>query len=77
VETRSKRMFVLKDFAEEKDSFGDKVVTYPGYYLDKDYKYYVCESGVSFDNKNELVITHGGISIDEVIVPFIKVKAVS
>jgi hypothetical protein len=76
VETRSKRMFVLKDFAEEKDSFGDKVVTYPGYYLDKDYKYYVCESGVSFDNKNEEVMTHGGISIDEVIVPFIKVKAV-
>jgi hypothetical protein len=51
-------------------------VTYPGYYLDKDYKYYVCESGVSFDNKNEEVMTHGGISIDEVIVPFIKVKAV-
>jgi len=40
------------------------------------YKYYVCESGVSFDNKNEEVMTHGGISIDEVIVPFIKVKAV-
>ena len=77
VETRSKRMLVLKDFAEENDSFREKVVVYPGYYLDKDYKYYVCESGVSFDNRNELVITHGGISIDEVIVPFIKVKAVS
>lgn len=77
VETRSKRMFVLKDFAEEKDSFGDKVVAYPGYYLDKDYKYYVCEAGVSFDNKNEEVMTHGGISIDEVIVPFIIIKAVN
>ncbi|HBR02116.1 MAG TPA: PglZ domain-containing protein [Ruminiclostridium sp.] len=76
VETRSKRMFVLKDYAAEKESFADNVVTYPGYYLDKDYKYYVCESGVSFDNKNEEVMTHGGISIDEVIVPFIKVKAV-
>jgi hypothetical protein len=76
VETRSKRMLVLKDFAEGNDSFGDKVVTYPGYYLDKDYSYYVCEAGVSFDNKNEEVMTHGGISIDEVIVPFIKVKAV-
>jgi hypothetical protein len=76
VETRSKRMFVLKDFADVKDTFGDKVVTYPGYYLDKNYKYYVCESGVSFNNKNEEVMTHGGISIDEVIVPFIKVKEV-
>lgn len=77
VETRSKRMLVLKDFAEEKDSLEDKVVTYPGYYLDKDYKYYVCEAGVSFDNKNEEVMTHGGISIDEVIVPFIIIKAVN
>jgi hypothetical protein len=76
VETRSKRMLILKDFAKEKYYSGEKVVTYPGYYLDKDYKYYVCDSGVSFDNKNEEVMTHGGISIDEVIVPFIKVKAV-
>lgn len=76
VETKSKRMLVLKNFADDKDFLGDKVVTYPGYYLDKDYKYYVCEPGVSFDNRNEEVMTHGGISIDEVIVPFIKVKAV-
>jgi hypothetical protein len=39
VETRSKRMFVLKDFAEDKGFFCWQVVTYPGYYLDKDYKY--------------------------------------
>jgi len=76
VETKSKRMIVLKDFAEEKEYFEGKVIYYPGYYLDKDYKYYVCEPGVSFDNKNKEVMTHGGISIDEVIVPFIKVKAV-
>jgi len=73
VETKSRRMLVLKDFAAEKDSYADKVVMYPGYYLDKNYKYYVCESGISFDNKNEEVMTHGGITIDEVIVPFIKV----
>lgn len=76
VETKSKRMFVLKDFAELRNFFGDKVVAYPGYYLDNDYKYYVCKSGVSFDNMNEEVMTHGGISIDEVIVPFIKVRTV-
>jgi len=76
VETRSKRMLVLKDFGDIKDTFSDKVISYPGYYLDKTYKYYICKSGISFDNKNEEVITHGGITIDEVIVPFIKVKAV-
>jgi len=76
VETKSKRMFILKDFAEEKEYFEGKVMNYPGYYLDKDYRYYICKSGISFDNKNEEVITHGGISIDEVIVPFIKVKVV-
>lgn len=75
VETRSRRMLVLKDFAEAKE-FEDKALNYPGYYLDKNYEYYVCEAGASYDNKNEAVMTHGGISIDEVIVPFIKVKAV-
>ncbi|SES75705.1 PglZ domain-containing protein [Anaerobranca gottschalkii] len=76
VETKSKRMLVLKDFAEYKDFFTDKVIKYPGYYLDKDYQYFVCESDYSFDNKDKETMTHGGISIDEVIVPFIKVKAV-
>jgi len=66
-ETKSKRMFILKEFAKENDSFGGKTVIYPGYYLDKGYKYYICKSGISFDNKNEEVITHGGMSIDEVI----------
>jgi len=69
-------MLVLKNFAEDMVSLGDHVIAYPGYYLDKNYKYYICDSGVSFDNQNEEVMTHGGISIDEVIVPFIKVKAV-
>jgi len=77
VETKSKRMLVLKSFADEKDYITSNVLSYPGYYLDNDYKYYICDSGVSFDNKNEQVMTHGGISIDEVIVPFIKVKAVN
>lgn len=76
VETKSKRMLVLKDFAEEKESLFENALLYPGYYLDKEYKYIVCKSGVSFDNKNDDVMTHGGISIDEVIVPFIKIKAV-
>ncbi|NMM63089.1 PglZ domain-containing protein [Clostridium sp. P21] len=77
VETRSKRMVIFKDFVrnnENIDSYG--LIDYPGYYLDKQYKYYICNTGTSFDTKDSMVMTHGGISIDEVIVPFIKIKAV-
>lgn len=76
VETKSKRMVVLKDFADENDIIKNNTFLYPGYYLDKSYKYFICNANKSFDNKNEEVMTHGGISIEEVIVPFIKVKAV-
>jgi hypothetical protein len=54
----------------------DNASEYSGYYLDKSYRYFVCNQGVSFDDKGETVMTHGGISLDEVIVPFIKIKGV-
>lgn len=77
IETKSKRMLILKDFAsagELQDKYN--LIEYPGYYLDKQYKYYICNTGNSFDTKDSVVMTHGGISIDEVIVPFIKIKVV-
>jgi hypothetical protein len=77
IETRSMRMAVLKDFAEVNDLLAQNASEYQGYYMDKSYRYYVCNPGVSFDNKGESVMTHGGISLDEVIVPFIKVKEVT
>lgn len=76
VETKSHRMLVLQDFANKenvKEKYG--MIEYPKYYLDKKYDYLICDVGESFDAKGEMVMTHGGISIDEVIVPFIKVKA--
>ncbi len=76
VETKSKRMVALKDFAEETDMLRTNTVLFPGTYLDKSYRYYICKRGVSFDNKGDDVMTHGGISIDEVIVPFIKILEV-
>jgi len=76
VETRSKRMVVLKNFAEANDLMEMNTTEYPGYYLDQSYKYYICNNGVSFDNKGDMVMTHGGISLDEVIVPFIKITEV-
>ena len=77
VETKSRRMLVLKDFADKEtllERYG--LIDYPKYYLMKDYDYLICETGDSFDAKGEDVMSHGGITIDEVIVPFIKIKAV-
>jgi hypothetical protein len=76
IETRSMRMTVLKDFAEVNDLLTQNATEYQGYFLDKSYRYFVCNHGVSFDNKGESVMTHGGISIDEIIVPFIRIKEV-
>ncbi|MDD2284387.1 MAG: PglZ domain-containing protein [Paludibacter sp.] len=77
VETKSRRMLVLKDFADKEtllEKYG--LIEYPKYYLTKDYDYLICDIGDSFDAKGEDVMTHGGITLDEVVVPFIKIKAV-
>lgn len=79
-ETKSHRMIVLKDFADKSglyEKYGEEnLIDYPGYYLDKQFKYLICGVGKSFDVKGEEVMTHGGITLDEVVVPFIKIKAV-
>jgi len=76
IETRSARMAVMKDFAEKNDLLAQNTTEYPGYYLDKSYQYYICNHGISFDSRGKLVMTHGGISLDEIIVPFIKITGV-
>ena len=75
-ETKSRCMLVLKDFAD-KEGLKAKynLLDFPKTYLPKDYDYLICDVGVSFDSKGEDVMSHGGISIDECVVPFIQVKA--
>ena len=73
-ETKSKRMVVLKDFADVSDTLEGRTFEYPGYYLNNQYQYRICNGRTSFDNKNEVVMTHGGITLEEVIVPFVKVR---
>lgn len=75
-ETKSRCMLVLKDFADKegtKEKYG--LLEFPKTYLPKEYDYLICDVGDSFDAKGEEVMSHGGISIDECIVPFIKIKA--
>ena len=75
-ETKSRRMLVLKDFADKQaiiERYG--MVEYPKYYLNKNFDYLICAAGHSLDAKDENVMSHGGITVDEVIVPFITIKA--
>lgn len=77
VETKSRRMIVLKDFADKQKHIDQyKLIDYPKYYLSKEFDYLICGVGSSFDARDEEVMSHGGITVDEVIVPFIKIKAV-
>ena len=77
VETKSRRMIVLKDFADKAGLIEKyELIDYPKYYLPKEYDYLICDVGDSFDAKGDDVMTHGGITLDEVVVPFIKIRAV-
>lgn len=77
VETKSHRMVVVKDFADKARLMNKYGLTeYPKYYMPQEYDYLICEKDTSLDNPREQVMTHGGMTIDEVIVPFIKIKAV-
>lgn len=73
-ETKSRRMIVLKDFADVSDELATRTFVYPGYYCNRKFQYRICKGRTSFDNKNEIVMTHGGISLEEVVVPFVEVR---
>lgn len=75
-ETKSRCMLVLKEFAD-KNSTREKygLLEFPKIYLPKEYDYLICDIGDSFDAKGEEVMSHGGISIDECVVPFVKITA--
>ena len=72
--TKSRRMIILKDFAQASDALMKWTTVYPGYYCDKSYQYLICNGRSSFDSENVEVMTHGGISLEEVIVPFVEVR---
>ena len=77
VETKSRRMIVLKNFANKNFLLTKyNLRELPKNYLDENFDYLVCKAGFSFDAKGEKVLSHGGITLDEVIVPFVEVKAV-
>jgi len=77
LESRSKRTLVLKDFADYEKTIEEfHLIEYPPYYLPRNYKYLICEYNKSFGTKGNILLSHGGIAIEEVIVPFIKIEGV-
>lgn len=76
METKSRRMLVTRDIADKQkwiDQYA--MIEYPKYYLDKAFNYLICPAGRSLDTKGDDVMSHGGMTIEEVIVPFILIKA--
>ena len=75
-ETKSHCMLVLHDYAEkEQIKYKYNLIDFPKYFLPKEYEYLICNNGDSLDILGTKVMTHGGISLDECIVPFVRIMA--
>ena len=75
VETKSQKMMIIKDYAEIREVTKDyNLLEYPGYYLPKDYSYLLSREEEALAAEGVRLMSHGGASIEEVIVPFIKIE---
>ena len=72
-EDASRRAVIYKDFAgaEELDKFN--VIEYVGTYMPKTYRYFLFANGECIGDYGNNYITHGSDSIEEILVPFIRI----
>jgi len=72
-EDASRRAVTYKDFAgaEELDKFN--VIEYAGTYMPKNYRYFLFANGECIGDSGNNYITHGSDSIEEILVPFIRI----
>jgi hypothetical protein len=72
-EDASRRAVIYKDFAgaEELDKFN--VIEYAGTYMPKTYRYFLFANGECIGDYGNKYITHGGDSIEELLVPFVRI----
>ena len=75
VQTGSHRMLMVKDVMQTDEYAAQRMHQYKSPYLDDKFLYFVSEAGFANDNKGKLVLTHGGMTLDETVVPFITLKA--
>jgi len=77
-EVAGQRCRIYQEFADTayiESTF--RTIPFPAVYLPKDFQYILSEEGLSFQARGKTAICHGGMSLEEVIVPFIQVKGVS
>ena len=74
-ETRAERVRVFRDFRARrkiKEQFPN-AVEWPTIGLPENYFALLASPRQAFVNKNDRIVCHGGITIEEVIVPFVKI----
>jgi hypothetical protein len=75
VDTAGERVRVYSaDFDSSNLMEGYNAYLWEGIGLLGQYHYFLCDKNYSFTKKNEKIMTHGGISLEEVIVPFIHIR---
>ncbi len=72
-EPASRRAVIYKSFtdAQELDKFTTE--QYSGTYLPQGYTAYLFDAGTSYGDRGKEYITHGGMTLEEAVVPFIKI----
>lgn len=77
VETRSKRARIYRDenaaLAVQQD-YPDTILWHGQGLLPDDAWVLVGNGRLAFAPKNEIVVTHGGLTLDEMVVPLIQIK---
>ncbi|MGI1798586.1 BREX-3 system phosphatase PglZ [Priestia sp. TRN 1309] len=75
VEQKGERVRIYNDRTLYEDSLSNiQSIAWSNAGLPENYYALFSEYGEAFVTKNEKIVTHGGISIEEVIVPFIKIQ---
>lgn len=72
-EDASRRAVIYKDFAGEEELDKFNVTKYAGTYMLKNYRYFLFENGECIGDYGNKYISHGSDSIEELLVPFVKI----
>jgi len=74
-ETRGERVRVYRDVVlRDQAAVQYSCKSWPGTGLPDDYHAIIAQTGEAFVREGEIVVSHGGASIEEVIVPFVHIK---
>ncbi len=72
-EDASRRAVIYKDFAGAEELNKFSVKEYAGTYMPKNYRYFLFANGECIGDYGNKYITHGGDSIEELLVPFVRI----